>query len=274
MTNYYERLGVAPEASDAALKQRFRELAMRYHPDRNTDPDAHSRFVEINEAYETLIDPQKRVLYKYRLQRWQNRHLTPPPQSSDFDPAYSPTYPPSHQGQYQSTVPRQEVIPPVFRTTSRIARGLAVFTLLLGLLLTVDLFWQEQIEQVPVIKANLVLRGSTQSDWTHMVQTPHATFPMSLFSGEDLLQAGDTISMRKSRIFGIVTRVGRPTGDGTTRWFSPHVGIYGPPFAIVIVMIGVSLVTWRDPKNIMANTLLGILLVFLLLITLVILNKS
>ena len=273
MKNYYEILGVDPEANDATLKQRFRELAMRYHPDQNTDPDAHSRFVEINEAYETLIDPQKRVLYKYRLLRWQNRRQLPP-QAGEYEPAYAPTYPSAAQGQYQSSIPRQDAIHPAFRTTSRIARVFALFTLLLGLVLVVDFFWQEQIDQATVERADLILRGSTRTDWVLMVQTPPATFPMSPFLEEDLIRAGDIISMRKSAIFGIVTRVGTPAGDGTTRWFRPHVGIYGPPFAIVLVMIGVSIATWRDPKNIMHNTLLGILLVFLLMIISVILNKS
>ncbi|MDE2815266.1 MAG: molecular chaperone DnaJ [Chloroflexota bacterium] len=61
--DYYETLGVGRNASEAEIKQAFRTLARQYHPDVNKDPNAEARFKEINEAYETLRDPQKRRAY-------------------------------------------------------------------------------------------------------------------------------------------------------------------------------------------------------------------
>ncbi len=62
--DYYEVLGVARGASEAEIKRAFRQLAMKYHPDRNPgDPKAEAIFKEINEAYEVLRDPQKRAAY-------------------------------------------------------------------------------------------------------------------------------------------------------------------------------------------------------------------
>ncbi|MES2897031.1 MAG: molecular chaperone DnaJ [Pseudomonadota bacterium] len=64
MRDYYDILGVARGADDAALKASFRKLAMEHHPDRNGGcGEAEGRFKEINEAYSVLSDPQKRAAY-------------------------------------------------------------------------------------------------------------------------------------------------------------------------------------------------------------------
>ena len=61
--DYYEVLGVSRTASAEEIKRAFRNLARRYHPDVNKQPDAEARFKEINEAYEVLSDASKRKAY-------------------------------------------------------------------------------------------------------------------------------------------------------------------------------------------------------------------
>jgi molecular chaperone DnaJ len=62
--DYYEILGVAREADEAALKSAFRKKAMQCHPDRHpNDPEAEKTFKELNEAYQVLSDGQKRAAY-------------------------------------------------------------------------------------------------------------------------------------------------------------------------------------------------------------------
>lgn len=63
MTNYYEILGVEKDADESQLKKAYRTLSLKYHPDRNSDEGAKSKFQEINEAYETLSDKSKRQEY-------------------------------------------------------------------------------------------------------------------------------------------------------------------------------------------------------------------
>ena len=62
--NPYEVLGVARDASDADIKKAYHKLVMKYHPDRNPDnKDAEEKFKEVNNAFDILKDPQKRVAY-------------------------------------------------------------------------------------------------------------------------------------------------------------------------------------------------------------------
>jgi molecular chaperone DnaJ len=61
--DYYEVLGVSRDADAKTIKDAFRQLARRYHPDICTEPDAERRFKEIAEAYGVLSDPAKRASY-------------------------------------------------------------------------------------------------------------------------------------------------------------------------------------------------------------------
>ena len=61
--DYYEVLGVPKNASADELKNAFRNLARKYHPDINKEPDSEEKFKEINEAYAVLSDPDKRAAY-------------------------------------------------------------------------------------------------------------------------------------------------------------------------------------------------------------------
>jgi curved DNA-binding protein CbpA len=72
--DYYQVLGITPSASPAAVKQAFRRLVMRYHPDKNPSAAAAAVFREISEAYEVLGNAASRRSYDQ--QRWQETSAT------------------------------------------------------------------------------------------------------------------------------------------------------------------------------------------------------
>jgi molecular chaperone DnaJ len=61
--DYYDVLGVSKSASKDDVKRAYRELALKYHPDRNKSPGAEEKFKELSEAYAVLSDDEKRAQY-------------------------------------------------------------------------------------------------------------------------------------------------------------------------------------------------------------------
>ena len=90
--DYYQLLDLRPEATAAEIKKSFRELAKKFHPDRNPgNADAEERFKLINEAYDQLRDPDRRADYDRYLNRLQPKRAPRPAAAwyDDFHPVDS-----------------------------------------------------------------------------------------------------------------------------------------------------------------------------------------
>jgi DnaJ-class molecular chaperone len=61
--DYYKVLGLTRKATSAEIKKAYRKLSLKYHPDKNSSPDAADKFAELSVAYDTLSDPEKRKMY-------------------------------------------------------------------------------------------------------------------------------------------------------------------------------------------------------------------
>lgn len=98
MPNHYEILGVSREATDKEIKQAYRALSMKYHPDKTDSSDAHNMMQQINEAYSILSDAEQRQRY--------NMELDHPP-SQGFPPGFfhSQGFPPGFPGPSQGFPP-------------------------------------------------------------------------------------------------------------------------------------------------------------------------
>jgi len=71
--DYYQTLGVPKNASEKDIKNAYRKLARKYHPDLNpNDAEANKKFQQLNEANEVLSDPEKRKKYDQYGENWQH----------------------------------------------------------------------------------------------------------------------------------------------------------------------------------------------------------
>ncbi|MEN3015748.1 MAG: DnaJ domain-containing protein [bacterium] len=97
MKDYYSILGVSKNATEKELKEAYRKMVRKYHPDLNPNnkEQAEKIFKEINEAYEVLIDPEKRKFYDRYGSNWKTyyeaskRGFNP---DSNYSSSYSNTY--------------------------------------------------------------------------------------------------------------------------------------------------------------------------------------
>ena len=102
--NYYDILGIDKNASVEDIKKSYRKLAKEYHPDKNKGEDAASKFQEIQEAYETLSDLDKKAKYDNKGSRsydphsgfwgkmWSEVNVEPDPVFNNYTDAFNRSY--------------------------------------------------------------------------------------------------------------------------------------------------------------------------------------
>lgn len=84
--DYYKTLGVSREATPDQVKQAYRKLARKYHPDVSKETNAEEKFKAVQEAYEVLKDAKKREAYDQLGSQWQSgQEFRPPPNWQGFD---------------------------------------------------------------------------------------------------------------------------------------------------------------------------------------------
>jgi len=78
MDNFFKVLGLTEGANEEEIGKAFRVMAQQYHPDRNPGDQAQAKFRLINEAYQTLKDPKKRLSHLLQLKQSRGEHQSPP----------------------------------------------------------------------------------------------------------------------------------------------------------------------------------------------------
>jgi hypothetical protein len=212
--DYYQLLGVHHTASAAEIRQAYRKLAIRYHPDKNNDPGVEGLFKQITAAYNVLSDPERRRAYDLR-----NLYGYEPatPQRTHRDPAYRP----------QQNRPRRknerERLRDLMAKYLPYTQKISILSFAVSICLLVDYVLprsvtREEIVNVQIRQINV--RNGTISSWIiftdggHRVELP--------IEESTYFKKGTSVAVRASLLFGVVTRLIAPDQD-----FSPRKTIYG-----------------------------------------------
>lgn len=192
--DYYHILGLSKDATERDIKRSFRSLAMVYHPDSNEDPEAHQKFLDINEAYQTLGDPIKRKQYDGQY----DYHLFIK-HSETVRHSYSTTYsPPVYDA------PRR---PSRFEEFSRynfFSRFVAWLGLLFAFSIVADYLFA-QYSEIEEVRSMTITQGPG-GELSGFLRTDSLSFILD-YTHFDNLGKGDFVSLRKTPFYQVVTHL-------------------------------------------------------------------
>ncbi|MEO0583333.1 MAG: J domain-containing protein [Bacteroidota bacterium] len=203
--NYYQILNVDTQAEAAEIKQAYRRLAKLYHPDSNSDPDAKQQFVSISQAYEVLIDPDKRWRYDLLINYGTAHTYKPPPPAQPTPAQQAATQDAERRRAYKRNKAAQEEEKfQEFAKYRILSKAICMIGLLLTSILFVDglLSSADGLDRIQEVKRFADSNGSI----VYRISTNHNQFRLSEEIGTQF-QKGDLIALQKTPLLGIHTYV-------------------------------------------------------------------
>jgi hypothetical protein len=208
LKDYYHILGIPGSASQTEIKKAYYKLAHQFHPDKNPNAAQHQKFVEINEAYETLGDKQKRQLYHFR---WVNfktnpKPVTPPPRTAQRSAQPRPPQPRSTAT--RPTGSRRSYAAPKygFKRSDQyleyepILKKVCKICLLLSAILILDRLFAYELKQETVLQfATNNVAGNRSAEPRYEITTTNTHFGVSIEVAKVLyLDVGNHIDVVKT----------------------------------------------------------------------------
>lgn len=247
MKNYYAILGVSPSAHAADIKRAYRRLALQYHPDKNPSPEAEQFFKAVNEAYETLGDPQLRAAYDQRLANPAYQSPQQQPEPAHRDPKYRPRSPRQHTSRTDDTYElMKEYLPRIVFITKVL--------MVISALLLVDYLLPRQQVTEQFERHQFKTSSRRAGGNTHAIIYTQQGSSFRLESDEfDIIAGMDTIVLGKSWLMREITEV--RSGEQRAKIFS---SIYGGFIFAPLALIIFTLIAFLNRKNVSKGFNMGI----------------
>jgi len=269
MKNYYKILNIDRYATNQQVKKAYRELALKFHPDKTNVPDAHQKFTEINEAYQILGREESRENYNFIFdyEQLNKRRIK---DDSTFTTV-------SDWGQEVKRKARQYRRPAYaknededidLRPYVKSVRVVSMLSFLFTFLVILDYFLPK-ITYDQTIQSKLTTYKSTN---TIVIATEDFQFPLS-YSYAKLIHSGDKATISLSPIFGIHYNMAVDTGLDAYI-FNPHYSIYNVFSFFLVILLATSYIgifhKKENPELIfsagVANVFISLLVMYLIYI--------
>ena len=203
MQNYYQILGVSIHASREEIRDAYRKLVIKYHPDRNPNPEAAERIREINLAYDVLGDPGKRRKYDLAsTTNWIPEPASPPP-PAHRDPAY-------RRRAYAPPQNKQPVVSEWMLRYRKYSYKLSWVAFIFCLILVVDSVIPSRTVQEKVIQQTIDSRHRLPGGDDHYYITIWTNYGSRVSFGSSFPKNFDQdmiVSISRSRLLAIPRRV-------------------------------------------------------------------
>lgn len=226
--DYYEILGVHPNATAGQIKAAYRRLAVRYHPDKNPDPQAEEIFKEINEAYDVLSDTNSRTQYD-----WQRNPFNIVADEVEVKPKHRD---PKYRGTGQSR-PHKSEKQRMFEMMQEYiyyVRWLCWAGMLIPSLLFVDYILPYKSKQETITSSYTVYgrRGS----FRHYVYVTDSGKKIRVRNGRIDIEIGEEVNYEQTQIYAVVMSVSDNSGICKTGHVY-HSGLIVFPVALLTTSI-------------------------------------
>lgn len=205
MQDYYQILGVSRQASQEEIRSAYRKLVVRYHPDRNPDPEAAVRIREINIAYDVIGDPDKRRSYDFAGAIGWTPEPATPPAPAHRDPAYRrrrhPPPPP----------PRPPVVSEWMLRYRKYSYRIAWVALVFCSILVIDFIIPAKTIQEKVVEQTVgtrLRRGGGEYSYSVAIITNYGGRLEFETEYPDNFEQGRIVAVSRSRLLAIPRRVG------------------------------------------------------------------
>lgn len=230
MKDYYAWLGLSRSAGAADIKRAYRRLAVQYHPDKNPSPEAEAMFKNINEAYETLSDPEKKVAYDQLMENPFAEILSQQPQSRKHrDPAYHRRTPPPFRKKENPALELMKQYQPIAIWISRT-----------GLLVTVVFFldyYLPHITRNEIVSEVYAVRY--RRNISHFMIVTSSGSKIKLYPEDMAVSTGESIEIRLTRIFQTPVSIIKSSGRTIAVDYIYHTHLFLPLLLFAFSVVGV-----------------------------------
>jgi hypothetical protein len=242
MMDYYEILGVSRNASQTEIRNAYRKLAKLYHPDRNSSEHAKTYIQLINEAYETLSDPQKRSQYDQPAFTFVTQETTYQPQKDPLEEQRKENF---RRWQERERIKRQEEEGYKLYAFTQFKKFNIVIALWALLLVADEYILPPRVSNEAVQEARSVNSGRRGYYSNFIAKTDSYIMAIPVVAVEKSAKA--TLKIEASRVLNIPLQVITP--DGTAYEVRRTVLAFIAPIPLILLIVILTLYWIKEPSN-------------------------